>query len=195
MKRKFLFTILTCFSLFTLSSCGEQINGAFSDIIDKIWPNVWVTLAQIIAFILMCLAVFFFTYKPIKKNLNARKDYVEKNIKDSKDQLEEAKNKNYQANENLSDSKQQAIDIINNAKTLAEKDKQDKLKETDDIIKQKYEAFEENIAKEKEKLAQDMHDQIVSTSIDISKSIIKKNMDEKENKKIIDEFLDGVEKK
>lgn len=194
MKKKFLFSILISFSLITLTSCGEQINNAFSDIIDKIWPNVWVTLAQIIAFVLMCLAVFFFAYKPIKKNLNARKNYVENNIKDSKDQLEDAKNKNYQADQNLADSKQEAIEIINNAKTLAQKNQDEALKETDEIIKQKYETFEKNIAKEKEKMAQDVHDQIVSTSIDISKSIIKKNMDEKENQKIIDEFLDGVNK-
>lgn len=69
MRRKISIIFLLTFSLVTLTSCGEQFNDGFSSIVNKIWPNIWVTLAQLIAFVLMCLAVFFFAYKPIKKLL------------------------------------------------------------------------------------------------------------------------------
>ena len=81
MKKHFL--IFSLLLSFLLTSCS--VDNASQDITDTIndaIPNLYVTLAQIGAFIVMVLIVIFFGYKPIKKKLDARREYVKKNLDD-----------------------------------------------------------------------------------------------------------------
>ena len=72
MKRRSLklFLLLSCVTL--LTSCDTVGDEIGSTIKDNLFPNIWATLAQIVATVLLFGAIFIFAYKPAKKYLNKR---------------------------------------------------------------------------------------------------------------------------
>ncbi|MCR4562712.1 MAG: hypothetical protein K5694_05895, partial [Bacilli bacterium] len=53
------------------------------DFLNKLFPNLWSVLINLIALIVLFLVVYFVAYKRIKKYKDARKDYIERNIRDA----------------------------------------------------------------------------------------------------------------
>ena len=49
------------------------------DFVNKVFPNIWAFLVQLIAFIIMAVIVVKFAYKPVKNFLNKRREYIANN--------------------------------------------------------------------------------------------------------------------
>ena len=89
------------FSLLLLSSCDtNEIGDRIKTTVFDMLPNLWVTLIQLTIFILVVILFMIFAYKPLKKKLNERSEYIEKNIKDSENAKKEAQEalNNYSGN-------------------------------------------------------------------------------------------------
>jgi cbb3-type cytochrome oxidase subunit 3 len=65
------------------SSSGSSTPFTAEDFINKLFPNGWSFLINFLAMIVLFIAVYFIAYKPVKKYVEARKDYVEHNLRDS----------------------------------------------------------------------------------------------------------------
>ena len=88
------------FSLLLLSSCDtNEIGDRIKTTVFDMLPNLWVTLIQLTIFILVVILFMIFAYKPLKKKLNERSEYIEKNIKDSENAIKEAQEALNKANE------------------------------------------------------------------------------------------------
>ena len=59
------------------------------EFIDKLIPNFWSFLIQLLALVVLIIATIFLAYKPVKKMLAKRQEHIEENIL----QAEEAKAK------------------------------------------------------------------------------------------------------
>ena len=71
----------------------DDISGTITDnigITDKLVPNLWAFLTQLLAFAVMCVAVIFLAYKPIHRYLQKRQDYIANNLADSEKNKREA---------------------------------------------------------------------------------------------------------
>ena len=53
---------------------------AGDDFVSKVFPNIWAFLVQLLAFIIMSIIVIKFAYKPVKKFLAQRREYVEEHL-------------------------------------------------------------------------------------------------------------------
>ena len=95
--KKLLF-IFPLSSAVLLTSCQGEAPVNQDSFIAKLFPNPWDALAVFLAFIVLLLVVFFFAYKPVKKLIKQRGDYVEGKIKDAENkQIEAEKNEIYRA--------------------------------------------------------------------------------------------------
>ena len=112
MKKANLISILILSSVLLTSCSDAPISG--DDFISKISPNLWDFLAVFAAFIVLILIVFFFGYKPIKKLLQKRRDYVEGKISNAEQRENKSKQILSDAEKVLSDSKKEAIEIVKN---------------------------------------------------------------------------------
>ena len=175
-----------------LASC----NGAISkdDFISKLFPNVWDALATFLAFVVLLLVAFYFAYKPVKKLLKKRGDYVEGKIKDADEKERQASEKLEEANLKIKDSNVEAMAII-------EKAKEDALKEKERIALEAKQAREEEVKKAKEQIAQEIeaskdevHKEIVSVALDASKKVLSREVNSKDNEKLIDDFIKDLDK-
>ena len=78
-----------------LNDIGETIGS----IGQKLIPNWLSFVVQFLSFLVLLLVVFFLAYKPVKKILKKRADYVE-------DEIKQAKENNAQAQASIEEAKQ-----------------------------------------------------------------------------------------
>ena len=77
-KKKTLGILTTLVSLFSLTSCNtEMIQDRIETTVNNMLPNLWITLLQLGLFILVAILFIVIAYKPLKKKLNERADYIE----------------------------------------------------------------------------------------------------------------------
>lgn len=174
-----------------LTACDGAISK--DDFISKLFPNVWDALATFLAFIILLLVAFYFAYKPVKKLLKKRGDYVEGKIKDADD-------KEKQANEKLKEAEQRVKDSNIEAMEIVEKAKEDATKEKDRIAAEAKLAREAEVKKAKEQIAQEIeaskdevHKEIVSVALDASKKVLSREVNSKDNEKLIDDFIKDLD--
>lgn len=195
MKKKLLKLAWLSPCLLFLASCDvEKASGNITETINDAIPNLYITLAQLGAFIVTVVLVIVFGYKPIKKKLDARREYVQKNLEDSDEHLKKAKKAQEEAENNITDSRVKANAIVEAARRQAmEETKQmmDKAQESIDLRKKQGEA---ELEERKKNLERDTHDQIVKTALDASKEILGRELTQEDNDEMIAKFLEDIDK-
>ena len=180
------------FSLSFLTSC-EPIKG--EQIIEKLFPNVWALIAQLISFLILVIGMIFLVYKPVKKYLTKRREILDNEVKETEENKNKALNNVLTSEKEIASSKQKAKTIINNAEISASK-KHDEIIENAKI-EAKGIIKDANIAadKIKEDAKLELKNQIVDTALNASKKVLEREVSEKDNEKIIEDFVSQLDKK
>lgn len=163
--------------------------------LEKLFPNPWDALAVFLAFVLLLIVVFYFAYKPVKKLIKKRADYVEGKLRNAEQSEKEASQKVEEAQLELKKSRQEALVIVEQAKADANKERQrihEKAKEEAD---QEVARAKQEIEQEIEKSKDEIHSQIVDVAFDASKKVLSREVNQKDNEKLIDEFISDLEHK
>lgn len=186
-KSKFLVLALSTLSL---TGCADAIKK--NDFLDKLFPNPWDALAVFLAFIILLLAIFYFAYKPVKKLLKQRGDYVENKIKTAEEREKESEKLLANANENVKASRKEAMEIVEKAKEDANKERQAILDKAKEEKAAEIKRTKEEIAQEIEASKDEIHREIVSVAIDASSKVLEREVNKKDNEKLIDSFIDDL---
>lgn len=181
-------------SLF-LSSCdlSEYFNISES-VADKIFPNVWDFLVQFIAFIIMIILIFIFAYKPIKKYIEKRQELMDKEVKDT------FKNKK-ESEENLLNSKKEVALAHQKASKIIEDSIKEANEEKDKILvsanleaTKKIEEANVQIERNQKEAEKELKNEISDVAIKMSSKILEREVNDSDNKKIIDDFVKNSSK-
>lgn len=196
MKNKIKILLTLSFLSIILTSCDtEKIEERISNAVNNMLPNLWLTLIQLAIFILIALLFIFFAYKPLKKKINERNEYIENNIKESENKNKLAEENLKHSEEIIEQSEKEAGTIIQNAQKTAENKAQEVENDLTNVIeKQKLQAHKD-IEAEREKMIKDAKETIVDTAISASKEILKREINKEDNDKIIDSFIDELVRK
>ena len=188
-KKRILFLLP---SVFLLTSCTIDLSS--DDFTSKLIPN-WVSfVAQLGALVVLILVVIIFGYKPIKKIITKRQDYIEQNILDA----EKAK-ATWQENEKKSEetvlaSNRTAANIVAEAKETAQKERAKILEDAAlEVEKMKLEA-ENDIARMELEAQEEIKKEMISIALDASKELLGREINSKDNTRLIEEFIDEVKK-
>ncbi len=195
MKKKLLITSLSFVGLLSLTSCDtEEIGERISTTVNNMLPNLWYTLLQLALFIITFLVIFFLAYKPLKKKLNERSVYIEKNIKDSEEYKKEAEENLRKSAAYIDESKKNASKIIQTAQKTAEEYSLESQKEVQvSIEKQKTQAHKD-IEAERNKTLKDAKADIIEAAILTSKEMLKRDVNVDDNNRFVDDFIDELTK-
>lgn len=195
-KKKGLLKILLLLplSLF-LSSCDLSEYFNISDsVADKIFPNVWDFLVQFIAFIIMIILIFIFAYKPIKKYIEKRQELMDKEVKDT------FKNKK-ESEENLLNSKKEVALAHQKASKIIEDSIKEANEEKDKILvsanleaTKKIEEANVQIERNQKEAEKELKNEISDVAIKMSSKILEREVNDSDNKKIIDDFVKNSSK-
>lgn len=193
MKKKIASLSLFIVLPLALTSCDMQAaSNAIEEGVGNVVPNLYITLAQLGAFLVMVLVFFKFFYKPIKQKLKDRQDYVEKKIEESKLNNQEAQKDREIAAQNIKDSRLQAKQIVDDANKEAKLSAEQIIADANDVANNIREQGERDAQERKKEIEREAHDTIVKSAIMASKEILGREIDEEDNEKVVNDFIDKM---
>jgi len=195
-KRKISFTILAFLGSFLLTSCdmkryGQEVADA---VIDGLIPNFWAFLVQLIALLILIGGVFVLGYKPLKKYLDERSETIDKEVKSAQKNNVEAQQNFAESEKRIAESKKRAVQIVEEAKTNANLERESILNEAENEALYIRNKTKLDIEKQKLAAQQEIKEEIVNVALDASKQILEREINEKDDQKIVENFLDEIEK-
>lgn len=177
------------------SSAG---NAPFSpnDFLEKLFPQGFGVnlLIQLLAFVVLLLAVIFLAVKPVKNLVQKRRAYVNENLRGSEEAKKIAEENARESEGLIAEAKEKATSIVEGAKVQAQK-------EADKIIGQAHEETalirkkaDQDIESAKKKSEQETHDAIVDVALAASSQILGREVNSDDNARLVDDFVNDLEK-
>ena len=175
-----------------LSSCkGELINS--DEIANKLIPNLGSFLTQLSALIVLIVVVIIFGYKPIKKMVKKRQDYVENNIKEAEEKNQEANAQLTQANEAVLAGRREASEIVENARVEAEAQREEMIRQTEQEVVEMKKRAERDIKQSEEDAKEEIRQRMIEIALEASSELLKRNVEDKDNKKLVSDFINEID--
>ena len=175
--------------LVDLKSWGEQIGETVRNNLVPSWVSF---VMQVAAFIILLIIVIFVAYKPVKKMLKTRQDYIEKEISDAEKSKAEAAINLAQSEETILASKKQASQIIDEAQIEAKKQQEEILLNASKEVEKMKKMAEEDIQRSRQEALDDIHKEIVEVALLTSSEILKREVNNKDNARLAEEFIENL---
>ena len=177
--------------LTVFTDVGKQIEEYIKSSLIPSWVSF---VVQFSALVIMVVVVILVAYKPVKKLLAKRADYVESNIRDSETAKAEAERNATATQEALIASKKEAAEIISNAKIMAQNNQQAAIEETQLEINKMKALAEEDIERSKVEAREEIRKEMVSVALAASEEILKREINEKDNSRVVEDFIKDLDK-
>lgn len=192
MKKRKLIFLLPALVLLTGCDVSDSLNS--DTFLAKLIPN-WVSfVVQLAALLVLILVVIFFAYKPVKKIVKKRQDYIESNIKEAEESKAIWKENELKSKETVLASDRTAANIVAEAKANAVIERNKILEQTqEDVSRMKLEA-ENDIARMELEAQDKIRKEIVSVALDASKELLGREVSSKDNNRLLEEFIEDVKK-
>ena len=145
-------------------------------------------LAQILNFLILVVLLRAVAYKPVARLLQQRSDKI-------KGDLDKAEADRKAAEQTLADYKAQLADAHKKAQDITARQEHDAaVAETRKEIERMKATAQAEIENERNRAFDEMKSQIVSLSLAAAGKVVTKNIDTKENDKLVNEFISKLDK-
>lgn len=169
------------------SKISDEITKTFDNLTFN-WPYFVLSLLTLT---LVVLFVTFLVYKPLKKMLKTRQEFIQNNINESikaKEKALEAQESidlkindaNIKVSNLILEAKSESEKIINDGMQKAQKQSELLLQQANILVEKKYKDFE----LEQKKI-------IIENAVELARKILKRELKDKDNKKLINELMEN----
>ena len=170
----------------------ENIGETIKTISEKLVPNLLSFVIQFLSFAILLVVVFVFAYKPVKRILKKRADFVENEIKEARENNLTAQRSIDEAKEIVASSKVQASAIIQKAEQQGQEQYDALITQAkDEVVMMKKDA-EKDIERAKEEALQDIRNEMVKVALGASEEILKREVDNDDNKRLAEDFINRL---
>lgn len=159
------------------------------DKVKELMPSLYIMIATLGAFLVLFLVLTKLLYKPVRKMVKNRQDFIQKNIDDSINAKQSALTLEQQARDNLFDSKLMAQEIIHKSKLEAEVLKYQYIDQGKAEAERLVTEANAEINAKKQILEREVHNEIVNIAIEISEKMVAKNITKAEAEAYLNEYL------
>jgi len=151
-------------------------------------------LAQIINFLLLVALLRAVAYKPVARLLQQRSDKIKSDLEQAEADRKAAEQTLAQYKAQLSDAHKKAQEIVEKANLTARQEHDAAVAETRREIERMKQNAQAEIENERNRAFEDMKSQIVSLSLAAAGKVVSKNLDTKENDKLVNDFISSLDK-
>ena len=177
-----------------ISLTGCEVNLSSDDFTSKLIPN-WVSfVTQLGALIVLVVIVIVFAYKPVKKIITKRQDYIESTIKEAEESKAVWKENQKQSEEIVLASTRTAADIVAEAKINAENERQKILDDTALEVEKMKKDAENDIARMQEEAKEEIRQEMVEVAFAASEELLSREVNTSDNTRLIEEFIEDIKK-
>ncbi|WP_375540684.1 F0F1 ATP synthase subunit B [Virgibacillus saliphilus] len=161
--------------------------------INAIWDlQVGDMIVQLFFFILLLFLVGKFAWGPVVNMMQKREKYVADEIESAETSRKEAEIASKEATEQLNQTKQEAQQIIEDAKKAGVKQEKDIIESANAEAERIKQAAQADIQNEKEQALQALQDKVASLSVLIATKVIEKEISAQDQEQLIDEYIKEI---
>lgn len=168
-----------------------ELNPA--EIINTLFPNVWVFIAQVIAMCMVFSIILWLVWKPTNRMLDKRREYIAKEITDAEKAKEEAV-------QYLEEAKSQHLNAQNEAAAIIANAKNESVSYIESLKKEAHEAAEKivtsariNAANEQKANLERLQSEAREVAYVAAEALMKKQLSREDNDKLVDDFIKNLE--
>lgn len=154
-----------------------------------VWES---TLFSAIAFIILYLLLSKFAFGPLFGMMEKRREMVQEQIQTAESDRAQASQLLEEQKQALENARKEAYDIMEQAQKMSEKQAKDMARMAEQEARQIKQEAIEDIEVEKNKAIGALRSQVSAMSVMIASKIIEKQVDEKTQKELVDQYLDEV---
>ena len=159
--------------------------------LDKLPIAVITLIAQLVATTVLFLVVRFKFWNVVTSFVEARKNAVQVELDKAENAKLEVEQATIESKELVQNARTTANNIIQQAKTLSEKEAEKILNDAHDKIESDKEKALREIDQKEIELRRNIQQEIVDVAYLLADKMVNKQMDEKQNQLIVDEFLNS----
>ncbi len=149
---------------------------------------------QVINFIIIYLVLRRFLFEPITNFMNQRAEGISDKIEGAKSREEEAERLKQEYQKRIEDAKREAQDIVEDSRRRAQRTKEEIINEAKMEANSKLARAEKEIRRAKEQAIESLKDEVATISIQMTKELLEKSIDEKVQKASITAFINKLDK-
>lgn len=151
-------------------------------------------LAQILNFLILVVLLRAVAYKPVARLLQQRSDKIKGDLDKAEADRKAAEQTLADYKAQLADAHKRAQDIVEKANLTARQEHDAAVAETRREIERMKVTAQAEIENERNRAFDQMKSQIVSLSLAAAGRVVSKNVDTKENDRLVTEFIAGLNK-
>ena len=151
-------------------------------------------LAQILNFLILVVILRAVAYKPVARLLQQRSDKIRNDLEQADADKKAAEQTLTQYKAQLADAQKKAQAIVEKANVTARQEHDAAVAETRKEIERMKLSAQAEIENERNRAFEDMKSQIVTLSLAAASKVVSKNLDTKENDKLVNEFISSLNK-
>lgn len=149
-------------------------------------------IAQLLIFLILLALLRAYAWKPLMGLMKEREEHISSELETAEKNRTEAEQYLAEQQSELKKTREEAQAMIDNAKQLGENQGKEIIANAKDEAERiKKEAVSE-IEREKEAAISSLKEQVASLSVMIASKVIEKELDEKAQEQLIDEYLEEV---
>ena len=173
---------------------ADDTFGDLKDIADKIIPDdPWAFVVQLTATFLLVLILAKFLVKPVRNYIAARQAYIQGNLDEAANKNKEADEKLLDANTQLKEARVTSKQMVENAKVTALNEKDRIVEETKVEVASMKEKARKDIENERIQMKEQLSKEVIDVALLAATKVVEREVSEKDNKKIIDDFIKDKE--
>ena len=151
-------------------------------------------IAQILNFLILVVILRLVAYKPVARLLEQRSQKIQGDLNKAEADRKEAESTLVQYRQKLADANVRAQEIVNKAEKVARDEHDAAIEATKKEIELMKKNAEEDIQRDRERIAAQLKDEVVALSLAAAGKIITKNIDNKENERLVNDFINQLDK-
>ena len=165
------------------------------DVQGSLFPNPLTMIIQLLATLVIFLAVKKWLWKPVREIIRKRSDKMQESLDSAFKQNEEASRNLEESKKELKEAKASSKEIIDAARLEATNLKNEIISSAKRDAQNKLDLAENKIEQRKNEVKDELHDEMVEVAMAAVSKLLEEKSTSKDDKKAIDKFVDEVTKK
>jgi len=149
---------------------------------------------SVITFVLLLLVLRKVAWEPIISALESREAEINEALKNAEKARDNTEKASQEYNDLINKARSESQQMLTESKISAEKIREDIKENAEKEAKNILENAKKQIATEREKAIQEIKSVVVDFSLQAASKVIEKNLDSKDNLRIIDDAIEGIGK-
>lgn len=166
----------------------EEGGGSLIDV------NPGLIFWTVITFILLLLILRKVAWKPMLAALDERETAIKESLEKAEKAQEEAQKVLKENEAKLAKAEEESKKIIDQSRSYAEKLKEQMLEESRQQAKSMIDDATEEIDRKRDAAFNELKSQVAAIAVDAAEKILKENLDKDKNKKIVDSYINEINK-